>query len=103
MQKCNYETKRYEDYTVPDNWKVAKNSIDMFEKMNCAVCGKSMCYGYGFMSRTICDGYGIRYVVCKDCHNKEIKEEEEYICESLNKAMGWPAKESLENVDKKSE
>ena len=42
MQKWNYKTSEYEEYTVPDDWKVKTFSIDMDEKVNCAACGKSI-------------------------------------------------------------
>lgn len=79
MQRWNNKTLEYEEYTVPDSWKVKIFSIDMNEKVNCASCGKSMKYGFGYTSRTIHDEHGFGYVVCKDCYNKDIEEEKAYV------------------------
>lgn len=79
MKKWNYKTLEYEEYTVPDSWKVKTFSIDMDEKVNCASCGKSMKYGDGYSSRTIHSIRGIGYTVCEDCYNKDIEEERNYV------------------------
>ena len=78
MQKWNYRTKKYEEYTVPDSWKVNLYSTNIFEQINCASCGKSMIYGYGYISRTIYDENGFGYTVCYECYKKEIEEEQDY-------------------------
>lgn len=79
MKKWNYKTKKYEEYTVPDSWKVKMLSDDMNEEINCASCGKPMLYGNGYTSRTIHSKHGFGYVVCKDCYNKDIEEEKAYV------------------------
>lgn len=79
MKKWNYKTKEYEEYTVPDSWKVKLFSVDMEEKINCASCGKSMKLGDGYTSRTIHDRHGFGYAVCEDCHSKEFEEEKAYV------------------------
>ena len=78
MKKWNYKTLEYEEYTAPDSWKVTLYSPNIYEKINCAACGKSMIYGYGYTSRSIHDENGFGYVVCKNCHKKEMKEELAY-------------------------
>lgn len=79
MLKWNYKTLEYEEYTVPDSWKVKLFSDDMYEEINCASCGKSMKYGDGYTSRTIHSKHGIGYTVCEDCYNNEIEEERNYV------------------------
>ena len=78
MKKWNFKTLEYEEYTVPANWKVKVFSNDMEEKVNCASCGKSMIYGYGYISRTINDENGFGYTVCYECYIKERDEEIAY-------------------------
>ena len=78
MKKWNFKTLEYEEYTVPDNWKVKLFSNDKNEKINCAACGKPMIYGDGYTSRTIYSLCDIGYEVCKDCYDKERKEELAY-------------------------
>ena len=78
MQKWNYKTKEYEEYTVPDSWKVKTFSTDMEEKVNCAACGKVMEVGDGYTSRTIHTINGFGYLVCERCYNKEINRELTY-------------------------
>lgn len=78
MKKWNYETKKYEKYTVPDNWKVKLFSTDMNEKINCAACGKSIKFSDGYPSRTIHYKHGLGYTVCQECYTKDIEEERTY-------------------------
>lgn len=78
MKKWNFKTLEYEEYTVPDDWKVKTFSTDMEEKVNCAACGKLMEYGDGYTSRTIHTKNGFGYVVCEDCYKKEREEELAY-------------------------
>ena len=75
MKKWNYKTKQYEEYTVPDSWRVKLGSNNLFEEINCAACGKSMIYGHGFFSRIIFDEHWFGYIVCYECHKKELKKE----------------------------
>ena len=84
MKKWNFKTLEYEEYTVPDDWKVKTFSTDMEEKVNCAVCGKLMEYGDGYTSRTIHTKNGFDYVVCEECYDKERKEELAYENKSEN-------------------
>ena len=79
MKKWNYKTLEYEEYTVPDSWKVKTFSIDMDEKVNCASFGKSMKYDDGYTSRTIHTIRGFGYIVCEDCYNKDFEEERNYV------------------------
>lgn len=79
MKKWNYKTLEYEEYTVPDSWKVKMLSDDMNEEINCASCGKPMLYGNGYTSSTIHSKHGFGYVVCGECYNKEIEEEKAYV------------------------
>ena len=92
MHRWNNKTLEYEEYTVPDDWKVKTVSIDMNEKVNCAACGHVMKCGDGFTSRTIHDEIGFGYMVCYECYRKEIEEEkvslhivQRSLIESMNK------------------
>ena len=78
MKKWNFKTLEYEEYTVPDSWKVKVFSNDMEEKVNCVACGKSLIYGNGYISRTIHDENGLGYTVCYACRIKERDEELAY-------------------------
>lgn len=78
MKKWNFKTLEYEEYTVPDDWKVKTICTDMNEKVNCAACGKSLIHGNGYISRTIHDENGIGYTVCYACRIKERDEELTY-------------------------
>ena len=75
MIKWNYKTNKYDRYEVPDDWKVSTLEADMRSIINCAECGKLIAFGQGYTSRKIHTLFGIGYVVCKDCYDKEIEEE----------------------------
>ena len=42
MKKWNYQTHQYDDYSVPEDWKVSMYETDMDKQINCAECGKPM-------------------------------------------------------------
>ena len=75
LRKWNYKTHEYDPYEVPDEWNVSAFEADMDTIVNCAECGKLITFGQGYTSRKIHTPFGMGYVVCKDCYNKEIEEE----------------------------
>ena len=38
IQKLNYKTLEYQDYTVPVNWEVKTINTNMNKKVNCIAC-----------------------------------------------------------------
>ena len=78
MKKWNFKTLEYEEYTVPDDWKIKTFSTDMEEKVNCAACGKLMEYGDGYTSRTIHTKKKIRNVEWQDRHDQQREEQGDY-------------------------
>ena len=75
LRKWNYKTHEYDPYEVPDEWNVSTFESDMDTIVNCAECGKLITFGQGYTSRKIHTPFGMGYVVCKDCYDKEIEEE----------------------------
>ena len=75
LRKWNYKTHEYDHYEVPDEWNVSAFEADMDTIVNCAECGKLITFGQGYTSRKIHTFFGMGYVVCKDCYDKEIEEE----------------------------
>ena len=79
MKKWNYQTHRYDDYTVPEDWKVSKYETDMEKEINCAECGKPMKYGESLTSQRIFGDSGVfGYAVCRECHESGLKERIEH-------------------------
>ena len=75
MKKWNYQTHQYDDYSVPEDWKVSMYETDMDKQINCAECGKPMKYGESLTSQRIYDDMGMfGYAVCYDCHISGLKE-----------------------------
>lgn len=72
LKKWNYEKQEYEDYEVPDEYKIKVSTADLEETINCADCGKQILYGNSFRSREIKSNYGFNYAICIDCHKKEL-------------------------------
>ena len=58
MKKWNYQTHRYDDYTVPEDWKVSMYETDMEKEI-----GDSGVFGYA---------------VCRECHESGLKERIEH-------------------------
>lgn len=71
MKKYNYETKKYEGYNVPENWKVGQYSLDQDELSDCACCGKTLKISQKYRSLEIVDDMGREYAVCKGCFKEE--------------------------------
>ena len=79
MKKWNYQTHQYDDYSMPEDWKVSMYETDMDKQINCAECGKPMKYGESFISQRIYDDAGLfGYAVCWDCNESGLKERVEH-------------------------
>ena len=71
MKKYNYETKKYEEYSVPTNWRVGLYSRDLEELTDCAKCGQTMKHSQKYRSLEVTDDNGHEYGVCKRCFKEE--------------------------------
>ena len=71
MKKYNYETKKYEEYSVPSNWRIGLYSRDLGELIDCACCGKPMKIKDKYRSIEIHNEQGQEYAVCKGCFKEE--------------------------------
>ena len=63
MKKWNYQTHRYDDYTVPEDWKVSMYETDMEKEISQRIFGDSGVFGYA---------------VCRECHESGLKERIEH-------------------------
>lgn len=74
LSKWNYDTKEYDDYEVPDDWKCKLSyAMDMDEIVNCPHCGKEVKYGDCYTSLEIHSKSGLGFSVCDKCYEEEIK------------------------------
>ena len=73
LGKWNYKTKKYDKIQVPDNWNVKTYVGDLNQVINCAQCGKEVVAGDTYTSKEIHTKYGIGFMVCEECYNKEIE------------------------------
>lgn len=74
LQKWNYESRRYEDHKVPEEWDVSLYEKDLSNIISCAECGKSIEFGDAYTSTKIHNDYGLGFAVCFGCHEEEIEE-----------------------------
>ena len=77
IKKWNYEKHEYEDYNIPDDWKVKTYSDNMDELVNCPHCGKELKFGAGYTSMEIHTNVGFGYTVCENCYEEEWKRRKE--------------------------
>lgn len=75
MMKWNPRTRSYSPYNIPADWNTPIYSTDMSEVINCAQCGKKITYGDSYTSKQVHTDIGFGYPVCRDCYEKEWKEE----------------------------
>ena len=73
LNKWNYTTKKYEPYEVPDTWNVAIHRDNLWDPIDCAMCGKTILYGVSYSSPAIHTEMGIGYCVCEKCHREEME------------------------------
>lgn len=72
-KKWDYKTRKYYDYDLPEG--ACLYSDDMNKVIACAQCGRKTTFGNSYASRQIHTKYGFGYEVCKQCYDKERKEE----------------------------
>lgn len=68
INKWNNNKKEYEEYNIPDDWKVKTYCCDMDEIVNCVCCGRELPYGFGYTSRRFHTKHGMGYAECEDCY-----------------------------------
>lgn len=71
MKKWNYEKRKHEEYTVPQNWRVGLYSRDLEELIDCACCGTPLKISQKYRSLEIHNEQGQEYAVCKRCFKEE--------------------------------
>ena len=77
LRKWNCRTHKYEDYEIPDKWKVSLMESDMNVMVNCPHCGKKIRFGETYTSRQFHNWVGLGLGVCEKCYEKEWEEERE--------------------------
>lgn len=77
LHKWDYDKRKYVDYEVPDDWRLAIYEVDMDTLCNCCQCGKEIPYGESYTSQEV-HTPGLGYAVCEACHEKEMKILEAY-------------------------
>lgn len=71
LKKWNYKKHVYEDYNVPNEWKVGTVFFRDTEEINCPHCGKKILYKDSFTSMEVHTEVGFGYCICEECHNEE--------------------------------
>ena len=77
LKKWDYSTHSYRPYEIPDDWVCKYSGFNMSEIINCCQCGKEVTFGECYSSLEVHTSYGMGYMVCEDCHNKEIIRKQE--------------------------
>ena len=77
LRKWNETTRKYESYTVPDEWHVSTYEADMSTMVNCCQCGRRLPFGETYTSLQVQTPVGFGYGVCAGCYfGKEVPEYE---------------------------
>ena len=71
MRRWNCEERKFEEYSVPERWKVGLYSHDQDKLTDCAKCGKTLKYSQKYRSLEVMDDQGREYTVCKGCFKEE--------------------------------
>jgi len=74
MQKRNFKTRSYEDYSIPKQWDCPLIVQDMDKIINCTGCWKKVTFWECYTSRQIHSQNWFWYPVCERCYGKENKE-----------------------------
>lgn len=72
MQKRDYSTRSYNDYTIPNDWRCPLYTDHMDMEINCTSCGRNLKFGDCYTSKEIHNHSGLWYPVCDGCYQKEI-------------------------------
>lgn len=70
--KWDFDEHKYQLYEIPEGWFCPLIQNDMDAKINCASCGKELPFGDAYTSLAIHTHRGIGYMVCAECHQKEV-------------------------------
>ena len=73
LRKWNYQTKEYEAFEVPNEYKCSTFCADIDEIVTCPSCGKNLPYGDTYASLEFHTTHGIGYAVCEACYSEERK------------------------------
>ena len=73
MKKWNHLKQEYEEYTVPEDWKVSMFENDMDTEVNCCQCGSKVAYGNTYSSQEVHSELGLGYATCEKCHEEEMR------------------------------
>jgi hypothetical protein len=74
LSKWDYDSKKYEDHKVPEDWNVSLYEKDLSNIINCAECGEQIEFGDAYTSATIHNDYGLGFSICFGCHEEEFEE-----------------------------
>ena len=74
--KYNYETKQYDDYTLPDGACLIDD--DLNKVICCAACGSKVILGDCYTSLEIHTDKGFGFCVCHKCYQQEIERRAKY-------------------------
>lgn len=72
IQRWNYKTREYDEYTPDPSWRIILYTTDMDAPINCANCGKAMTYGEGYTSKELHTSVGLGYPVDGECYEDEL-------------------------------
>lgn len=75
-RKYNYETKQYDDYTLPDGACLVDDDLD--KNISCAACGSKVILGDCYTSLEIHTDMGFGFCVCHKCYKQEIERRAKY-------------------------
>jgi hypothetical protein len=78
MKKYNRELKRYEDYSIPEEWNCPLYTPYMDEIINCCQCGEELQAGNSYTSLEVHNLMGLGYGVCLKCYLEEKNRRESY-------------------------
>lgn len=73
LKKWNYQKHVYEDYEIPNDWKISLYEVELDTLVNCCQCGKEIEFGETYTSQEIHTEHGFGFMVCPECHECEMK------------------------------
>ena len=68
IQKWNEQTKEYEPYDVPNDWKLPLVCDNMDAPINCVNCGEQITFGEGITSKRYHNRFGFGFYECEKCY-----------------------------------
>ena len=99
LRKWNYGKLTYEDYEVPDEWKVSVFELDMETLVDCCQCGKEIKIGETYTSQEVHTKMGWGFRVCPECYRSEM--ERRFAClDKIREEEFEKAEEGLKEEEK---